>query len=143
MVSVTCERGTFVSFAADVENALRGALLLEGAKNCFVEAHLVTDESMRRINREMRKKDVPTNVLSFIANRSFPHPELPKGFHYRGEIFLAPRHILKKREDIRTLAVHGLLHLLGYEHTKKSDRMVMEAREKEISRLLFSPPRRG
>ncbi len=142
-ISVTYERETFASSAAVVENALRGALLLEGAGKCFVEAHLVTDESMRRINRETRKKDVPTNVLSFVADRSLPHPELPKGFRYCGEIFVAPRHISKKKEDIRILAVHGLLHLLGYEHKKKNDRMVMEAREREIFRSLFSPSRGG
>lgn len=134
-VAVVYESKTFATTAKKIARALDAALFFEKKRNISCAVHLVRDASMRRINKESRNKDTVTNVLSFESDRGFPHPEAPKNTLWHGDIFLAPHFITKKGEDIVFLALHGLLHLLGYTHEKKNDRMVMEAREKEV--LLF------
>jgi len=55
-----------------------------------------------------------------------------------GEIFLAPEYVRDHGEDIVFLAVHGLLHLLGYTHDGERDSIKMERKEREIIRRIHS-----
>ncbi len=73
---------------------------------------------------------MPKNVLSFPADGSFPRPDLKQSS--LGEIHLNPSYITAHQEDFEYMLVHGFLHLLGYDHMKKSDRMVMEKKEHEL-----------
>lgn len=138
-ITVTCESDAFIRDGRKIARALDAALFFEKKKNISFAVHLVLNSSMRRINLKTKGKDFATNVLSFEASYSFPHPESPKNSVWCGEIFLAPRVVTAKNEDIVFLAIHGLLHLLGYTHEKKSARMVMEAREREIVRFISRP----
>ncbi|MDD5098963.1 MAG: rRNA maturation RNase YbeY [Candidatus Colwellbacteria bacterium] len=104
------------------------ALRLSG---CEVDIFLVSDELMRDINMAYRKKDKPTTVLSF-EDPDIPHPETR--LRHLGEIYLAPKYISAHNEDIGRLLVHGILHLVGYDHIKKTDEIRMEKKEKEILR---------
>lgn len=137
-VFVVSEYKTLASVEKKIAQIVYGALFFEKMEKISVTIHIVTDASMRRINRKTRKKDTPTNVLSFENKDFFPHPELKSGYKYCGDVFLAPRYIKKKKENIYHLVIHGLLHLLGYDHKEKNDRIVMEAREKEILLSLSS-----
>ena len=83
--------------------------------------------------RFIRKKTEP-NVLSFPEPAHFPHPETKK--KYLGEIYLN-RDILKRSpERAKALLLHGVLHLLGYDHIKKVDMVEMEALEVRILKKL-------
>ena len=82
---------------------------------------LVSDRRMRALNRQFRGKDKVTDVLSF--------PSDERGF--MGDIVIAAA-VAKKQAsahghsvqtEIRVLALHGLLHLLGYDHEKDDGRM--------------------
>ncbi|MDP3947284.1 MAG: rRNA maturation RNase YbeY [bacterium] len=99
-----------------------------------VEAFLVDDRAIRRLNRVYRKKDKATNVLSF------PWPDHFVAVHSKarplGEIYLGPDYIRRHGEDLSCMAVHGLLHLLGYDHTEKGERLRMERKERQIMKLL-------
>ncbi|OGG37418.1 rRNA maturation RNase YbeY, partial [Candidatus Jorgensenbacteria bacterium GWA1_54_12] len=95
----------------------------------LVSVALVSDKEMRRVSNETRGKDEPTTVLSFPETTQFPPEE---GYRALGEIVLAPETITRKGEDIARLAVHGLLHLLGYTHDGESDTMEMERLESEV-----------
>lgn len=117
----------FDGYAAVARNACVRTLR-KMRKKGTLELHLVTNEEMRAINKETRKKNKTTNVLSFEAE-GFPRPDV-KG--YLGEIYLAPDFIKTKKQDIELLAVHGVLHLLQYTHETKRDRMIMERVEDEI-----------
>ena len=75
---------------------------------------------------------MPKNVLSFPADGSFPRPDLK--MPSLGEIHLNPRYITEHGENFEYMLVHGFLHLLGYDHIKKNDRMVMERKERELLR---------
>ena len=92
---------------------------LLGLKDKYVEVYLVGDSFMKK------------NVLSFPAPEGFPRPDL-RGCKSLGEIYLNPKYIKEHDEDLGYMLVHGLLHLLGYDHKTKSDRIKMERKEQEI-----------
>lgn len=84
-------------------------------KKSAVLVHLVDDSVMKK------------NVLSYEAPEHFPRPDV-RG-KALGEIYLNPKYISEHGEDFDLMLVHGFLHLLGYDHKRKSDRMKMEKRE--------------
>lgn len=94
-----------------------GLFLDLGAK--AVEVHLVGDGFMRK------------NVLAFPASQDFPRPDL-KPYQALGEIYLNPACIRRQGNDFVTLLVHGLLHLLGYDHTINREQAAMNRKEKEL-----------
>lgn len=88
-------------------------------KNSALEIFLVGDKMMKK------------NVLAFPAVKGFPRPDL-KGKKPLGEIYLNPDYIKTRGEDLYFMLIHGVLHLLGYDHKQKSDRMHMERKEYEL-----------
>lgn len=97
---------------------------------------LCSDYVNRKLNKKFRGKDKPTDVLSFVYN----DPDL------LGEVYIslqradvqARRYGVSYDEELARLLVHGLLHLFGYDHIKKSDREIMEKRESEYLKMLSS-----
>jgi probable rRNA maturation factor len=81
---------------------------------------------MRSLNRLYRHKDFATNVLSF----SYGQVEID-GVPFLGEIVIAPQIMMQQavryglcpERELRRLLVHGILHLLGYDHEKDQGRM--------------------
>jgi len=90
-----------------------------------IEIYLVSGRRMRNLNRRFRGKDTSTNVLSFKKPEYFPGDKL-------GEVYLDPLYIQKHKESIALMLVHGVLHILGYDHQKKGDRIKMEAKEAKL-----------
>ena len=99
---------------------------------------IVDNKRIHEINKEYRGIDRPTDVISFALEDN----EEIEFDHYRvlGDIYIS---IDKVREQAREyghsekrelafLTVHGLLHLLGYDHMKPEDEKVMFARQEEI-----------
>lgn len=116
--------------AALAEKALK-ILKISG---CSLEIFLVPDAVMRDINREYRGKDKETNILSFEA-ADVPRPG--EKLAHLGEIYLAPGYISAHNEDIEYLLVHGILHLLGYDHEKGERKArIMERKEVEVIKKL-------
>ena len=104
-----------------VRGATLDIILLDNAKMAALKARFI-------------KKKTEPNVLSFPEPAHFPHPETKK--KYLGEIYLN-RDILKRSpERAKALLLHGVLHLLGYDHIKKADMIEMEALEKKILKKL-------
>ncbi|QFU14927.1 rRNA maturation RNase YbeY [Microvirga thermotolerans] len=108
---------------------------------------LTDDAAIRELNREWRGKDKPTNVLSF------PAPEQPgiEGPRHLGDIALAYETLVREaEEESKTLAdhfahliVHGVLHLLGYDHEVEEEAEAMEALEvKALATLGIADPYR-
>jgi probable rRNA maturation factor len=96
---------------------------------------IVSDARMRALNRQFRGKDKVTDVLSFPADRSAPAAPAAAGF--MGDVVIAAG-VAKQQAraaghplqtEIRVLALHGLLHLLGYDHEADNGTMArVEAR---------------
>jgi len=111
------------------------AALNDHQQAAYLSIHLINEETGRVLNRNYRGKDYATNVLSFPA-------ELPEGVPLPdlGELILcAPVVEQEAREqgkDMRAhyahLTVHGVLHLLGWDHEDDSQAQAMEQREREI-----------
>lgn len=113
---------------------LRACFTFLGIRKASVNVFLLSNERMRVLHRETKKKNTVTNVLSFPEPDGFISPPLfGKCF---GEMYLAPSYIRKKKEDMTLLVIHGLLHLVGYSHTEKRDRMKMEMEEQRLLRAL-------
>jgi len=101
-----------------------------------VDITLADDAAQRDLNRIWRGKDVPTNVLAFpAADPSLPSP--PGAPLLLGDVVLAYETVRREAAEqhkpladhLRHLVVHGVLHLLGYDHDDADDAARMEARE--------------
>lgn len=101
-----------------------------------VSITLTDDQTIRNINREWRGKDKPTDVLSFPQDDSI-------GYRYRvlGDVVISLPYARRQaeeigltyREEVLRLLVHGILHLLGYDHERsQEDERVMFALQEEI-----------
>jgi len=114
--------------------AAEAALNAAGADDSAITIVLASDEDSRRLNREFRGSDKPTNVLSFAASDQATQPGDPP---YLGDLILAQDTIAREAsEQEKTflqhtshLVVHGVLHLLGYTHDTNHDAACMEALE--------------
>lgn len=113
-----------------------------------VELSLVftDDDSIQSLNAEWRQKDKPTNVLSFPAFPMAPGDPLPPML---GDIVLAYETVVREAEleqkplenHITHLIIHGLLHLLGYDHETDEEAEEMEALERQaLARLAIPDP---
>jgi probable rRNA maturation factor len=109
---------------------------------------LVTDREMRTLNRHYRQIDRPTDVLSFGASRRpqalrpcgglRPHPDA----EYLGDIAIATGVAARQARaeghspatEFKILALHGLLHLLGYDHDDPADAGRMARVERRLRR---------
>jgi probable rRNA maturation factor len=99
---------------------------------------LSNDASVRRLNATYRSKDKPTNVLSFPAGDEAQEPGAARLF--LGDVVLALETVLREAAELgippahhlQHLAVHGVLHLNGYDHVSSADAEIMEALEIEI-----------
>jgi probable rRNA maturation factor len=98
---------------------------------------LSDDEAVRALNRDWRSKDKPTNVLSFPA--ATPGEPACGPVHW-GDVIIAYETTAREAEEAGKsfadhaahLAVHGFLHLAGYDHEKDIDAEVMEGLERAI-----------
>jgi probable rRNA maturation factor len=97
---------------------------------------LVSDARMRALNRQFRGKDKVTDVLSFPA-RSGSVSSVPSAAGFLGDVVIAAGVAKKQakaaghslKTEIRVLTLHGLLHLLGYDHSSDDGKMArIEAR---------------
>lgn len=93
---------------------------------------LVTDAHMRKLNRTYRGVDKPTDVLSFPSDVPDMLGDIvvAKGVAERQ----AKEHGHAVQTELRVLALHGLLHLLGYDHEAKDDGGRMRRAEERLRR---------
>jgi probable rRNA maturation factor len=123
-----------------VWRAAAAAFLSQGE----VSVVLCDDEAMRMLNRDWRQKDMPTNVLAFPVDAGNAAPGRPR---LLGDIVIAYQtlqreaHVQAKpfAQHLAHLAVHGFLHLLGYDHRTAQEAQVMERLETLILARLDIP----
>jgi rRNA maturation RNase YbeY len=124
--------------------------LLQAAQvpDCELSLMLVSDRAMRRLNRQYRHLDRPTDVLSFsqVEEIDVPPPDPRKVINQHGlplgdvviSIDTAIRQARELNVDVesrlRTLLIHGFLHLIGYDHERSpADARRMFARERVLA----------
>jgi probable rRNA maturation factor len=124
------------SFARWANAALARGSLRRKSRDTELTIRVVGAAESRKLNRTWRRKDKPTNVLSFAAEA----PVL-------GDLAIcAPVVAREAREQGKLpsahwahMVVHGVLHLLGYDHENDRDAQRMEAREANILAQLGMP----
>ena len=111
-------------------------------------AVMLTDDSgIRTLNSNWRGIDKPTNVLSFPALQPERAPKPGDAPRMLGDIAIAYETMRREADEeqkpfdhhLSHLAVHGFLHLIGYDHEKDDDAEVMESLEREILAQLGIP----
>ena len=122
----------------DAISAAAGALSTEGGE---VSILLIDDSEIARLNRDWRGIDKPTNVLSFPASR------VGQGDKLLGDIVIAYETLERESTDesrdflhhLAHLAVHGFLHLIGFDHETDAQAEEMEGLESRIMMRLNMP----
>jgi probable rRNA maturation factor len=110
-----------------------------------VTIRLISDDSMARLNEAFRKKQGPTDVLSFPANGDRPSP----GAEYVGDIAISPetarrnarRYSRSLPVEMRILVLHGMIHLAGFDH--ETDHGEMDRLERRLRKRLGVSGRLG
>jgi len=127
---------------AAVRKAINAAADQISAPGGDIAVVLTNDAAIRKLNKQWRGIDKPTNVLSFPA---------PQGGTMRGpalgDIVIAYETLARESRDegkapvhhLSHLAVHGFLHLMGYDHQNDSDAEAMEALERAVMARLRVP----
>ena len=126
--------------------AARITLADEGRNRAEVCIVLTGDEEMKQLNRTYRCLDQTTDVLSFSAQEgqgSFVVGD-PKAGVYLGDIVIAYPYARRQAEaqghdvdmELSLLVIHGVLHLLGYDHSEVEEEGRMWDRQRQLLRLL-------
>ncbi len=111
---------------------------LSGINHGILSLSFVGEKMIRKINKNFRGKDSPTNVISF------PFMDVAGEERLLGDIIICPE-VAKKQakkqgnefnDYVAFLIIHGFLHLLGYDHIKENERLIMEHKEEEIFKKL-------
>jgi probable rRNA maturation factor len=113
-------------------------------KQVEIGVQLVSTARIRELNLKYRNKDQPTDVLSFpLGDKTLEKYDiLPLG-----DIFICPDIAITQasesgtqlKEEMARLAVHGVLHLLGYDHerSRKDDKKMLDIQEEILNELSF------
>lgn len=121
-----------------------------GAPDAEVTLVIANDELLHQLNRDYRGIDGPTDVLSFAANEESEGEDVfvtaPEALNYLGDIIIsfptAERQAVavghSVDDELSLLTVHGVLHLLGYDHASPEEEADMWAQQEQI--LASLPP---
>jgi probable rRNA maturation factor len=128
-----------------VKKIVRQVLKAEGVALPYEVSLVFADsETVQKLNRDYRGVDEPTDVLAFYmfpqkgADSSFALP--PDGVTRLGEVIISyPQAVAQAREqghsperELALLVIHGILHLLGYDHEEPEEESKMREREREL-----------
>ena len=114
-----------------------------------ISVRLTGDKEIKKLNKQYRNKNSPTNVLSFCSLSDFNHPDT---LEMLGDIVISKDTILREAKNSKKnfnqhlthIGIHGLLHLLGYSHDKEKEALIMEGLEIDILKDLgISNPYEG
>ena len=118
---------------------------LYGLDNAEVSFTLTDNNYIHELNKQYRGIDRPTDVLSFALNES-EEPEISGGtaVNVLGDIIISVERAKEQaadfghslRREIAFLTVHGMLHLLGYDHMEDEEREEMEAEQRFVMEKL-------
>jgi probable rRNA maturation factor len=147
-INVLIEEGIEVEAGADwLQRIMEKTLLAENAPSTIEISLVITgQERIQELNRDYRGKDQPTDVLSFAMQETREGEEQevfigpPDGLLHLGEVIISyPQAVLQAEErghsvkkEMAALIIHGVLHILGYDHEKAEMEPAMTTREKII-----------
>lgn len=107
-------------------------------ENPILSIIIIDNEKIHEINKKYRSKDSETDVISFAFEDY--EEKIDDNIRFLGEIYISYEKVLEQakeynhseKRELCYLTVHGLLHLLGYDHMEEEDKKEMRALEEEI-----------
>ena len=144
MITITNEQAAVAIDTGKLEAQAQKLLSFLGYSDFDLGILLADSATMHRYNKKYRDKDRPTDILSFPYHDSLKAGEtiMPASEDDKnvGDIILCPAYIqddLKRWEQpfekrMNVLLIHGILHLLGYDHIKDEEYEVMKQKEEEL-----------
>ena len=112
-------------------NQIQGAVAaaLDGVEGAVELGVVITDDdTMKKINRSYRGLNETTDVLSFALGQDEAFVLPPNGVRHLGEVIISYPEAVKG-SGLARLIIHGVLHLLGYDHAQAAEEEKMRARE--------------
>jgi probable rRNA maturation factor len=110
---------------ADLRRPVAAALAAAGVEDGHLAVELVDAGRIQELNREHREKDAPTDVLAFPIDETGP----TAGPRELGDVAICSEHC----SDVTEAAVHGTLHLCGFDHeTDAGEMLALQARVLEV-----------
>ncbi len=108
----------------DLREPVKAALSAAGISDGHLAVEIVGEERIRELNREHRGKNEPTDVLAFPVDEAGP----TAGPRELGDVAICP----ERCSDVTEAAVHGVLHLCGFDHdTDNGEMLALQARVME------------
>jgi len=127
-----------VEYLEELQEFLENVCNDEKLDNVMFNVIIVDNPKIHEINKEYRGIDRETDVISFALedDKTFNRTD----FRILGDIYISLDRVISQSEEyghsfkreLFFLALHGLLHLLGYDHMKKEDEIVMFGKQEEI-----------
>lgn len=126
--------------AAWLEGIALRVLAAEGAAGVELGVVVTDDETVRELNRQYAGEDVTTDVLAFSLREGEEFARGGGGVEPLGEVVISYPTALRQarqagrvvEDEVAHLLVHGILHLLGYDHAVAEDERRMRSREEEL-----------
>jgi len=127
----------------EVEGYLQGvaeqALIMLRKKRVHVRVFCAANKDMKLMANRYLHKDKPiVDVLAFPELKDFPQPDAKQG-RLLGEVYVNFDAFKRDLSHMRFLTIHGVLHLLGYQHEGKRDTMVMQKLEEHLCQRIALP----
>lgn len=155
-IDISCDHPDSTINVGALEDALRHALAVEQVASAVLSVTVVDNATIHRLNREHLQHDYPTDVISFPLSWSSPDSETPsvkpdsrsQGASIEGEIVvsaeyaaeMAPRCGWTTQDELTLYAVHGMLHICGYDDLSESEKSIMRSRERAVFEGLGQMP---
>lgn len=145
---ISCDEGIALPLPqCEIEDIFNLVLDEEGVgRPCMLSLSFVSDERIAELNSQWRGQNKPTDVISLECEHP-DDPDVEEGVPVElGDIVIAPAYVARQADffgttaadECRMLLVHGLLHLLGYDHLEDVEAEEMEAREDELLQLIHT-----
>ena len=155
-IDISCDLPASAIDVGALEDALRHALTVEQVASAVLSVTVVDNATIHRLNREHLQHDYPTDVISFPLSWSSPDFKSPsaktdrrsQGASIEGEIVvsaeyaaeMAPRCGWTTQDELTLYAVHGMLHICGYDDLSESEKSIMRSRERAVFKGLGRMP---
>lgn len=141
--TISFEPETLTVEDALIEEILRAADVvgeIYGVENSELSVTLTDDEHIHALNKKFRGIDRATDVLSFAFRESDEPAIIGTDFDILGDVIISLERAKVQAEDfghtflreVIFLEVHGLLHLLGYDHIEENERLEMEEEQRFV-----------
>lgn len=121
----------------EVEQLFKKVVKQEKLNNALFNVIIVDNNCIQEINKKYRNIDAPTDVISFALE---DNKDIEMEVRILGDIYISIDKVYEQAlnyhhsilRELSFLAIHGLLHLLGYDHMNKEDEIIMFKKQEEI-----------